>query len=208
MQLDTIDTSEHPSDWYIFEPRFLARSIGLARQYLDKNMPDEVPTTTDKEFDRLLQLQPANFWLNCAEMAELIHNGYPLDLINYKDCLTVYTYVQNHLEKAMKVLVNNINTMNAPLDDLLMLDSFADRVFAHARFLMPKSGGAVGTMIQGLDITGLGQVSIFKAVTAPSLKDALITSTEEDDGYPKRESFASQIANLQTVGIENGTYTL
>jgi hypothetical protein len=58
MQLDTIDTSEHPSDWYIFEPRFLARSIGLARQYLDKNMPDEVPTTTDKEFDRLLQLQP------------------------------------------------------------------------------------------------------------------------------------------------------
>lgn len=207
MSNQTIDVSQHPSGWYIFEPRFLVRTIHLARHFIDKNMPAEVPTTQDKELDRLLAQQPANFWLNAAQMAELCYQGYPVSLVEYTDSLTVYTYVQNHLDTAMKVLVNSINTIEAPLDDLAILEAFADRVFAHARFLMPKSEGAVGSMIQGLDMTGLGLASIFKVATATNLKDAMMpVQAEEDDGYPKRTSYASQIAELQMRGIEQGTY--
>jgi hypothetical protein len=196
-----IDVTLHPSGWYIFEPRFLVQSIQLARQQIDKNFPKEVPTTEDKELDRLIPLQPAKFWLNVAQMAELCYQGYPLSLVNYQDSLPVYTYVQNHLEQAMKVLVNSLNSNQAPLDDLMILEEFASRVFAHARYLMPKSDGANASLISGLNLSGLGQISIFKA----AMKTATV---QEDDGYPKRQSFTGQIAQLQTQGITDGTYSI
>ena len=170
-------------------------------------MPREVPTTEDKEFDRQLARQPAKFWLNCAQMAELCHNGYPVSLVEYNDSLTVYTYVQNHLEQAMKALLGSMHVLEAPLDDLMILEEFAGRVFAHARFLMPKGQGPAPGLITGLDLSGLGETSIFKVATAKTLKEA-IAPVEEDDGYPKRISFASQITQLQMQGVENGTYRL
>lgn len=207
---EKIDTSAHPSGWYIFEPRFLVKTIHLARQVIDKNMPAEVPTTTDGEMDRLLQMQPANFWLNVAQMAELCHSGYPVDLVVYEDSLKVYTYVQNHLECAMKALVNSINTVEAPLDDLMILDEFAGRVFAHARYLMGKTDLTPVSMISGLNITGLGENSIFKAVGNKSLDPAKVKAeaTPEDDGYPVRSSFAGQIAQLQANSYSTGGWAL
>lgn len=205
-----IDTSEHPSWWYIFEPRFLARTIQLARSYIDKNMPDEVPTTSDREMDRLLQMQPANFWLTVTQMAELCQLGFPLDLVEYNDSLKVYTYVQNHLETAMRSLMSGMNAADPEtLEDLMVLEEFAGRVFAHARFLMGKVESGEVSMISGLTLAGLGENSIFKAASNKTLDSSVVkATTEEDDGYPKRTSFASQISMLQAKNMENGAYRL
>lgn len=199
--MQEIDVSQHSSDWYIFEPRFLAQTIQLAQFFINKDAPAEVPTTEDKELDRQLAQQPARFWLNCAQMAELVHNGYPLSLVNYNDSLPVYIYVQNHLEMAIRALTNSMHTRDAPLDDLLILEAFAARVFGHARYLMPKSGGPSQGLITGLDITGLGESSIFKAAASKSLTEATAAPVEEDDGYQKRISYASNIVSLQISAI-------
>lgn len=201
-----IDVSEHPSDYYLFEPRFLVGTIQLALTVIEETHNFSHAHTGDRAMDRDLQYKPARVWLNIDQMIKIIQAGYRTSLVNEQDSLQVYVYIQNHLDTAMRFLSGSMHHVKAPLDDLIALDKLADMVFVYARIQMGKDDTAPEGMIAGLSLSGMGENSIFKAAATKSLDQQAAAS--EDDGYPKRKPYAAQLMDLVHSGIEAGTYQL
>lgn len=121
------------SDVYIFERTFLVRTTHAAT--LD---PIEVEmfgivSTGVKNYDPPIE-RPTTCYLSIAKMATIFDKGHPIALINKADVKRVYEYIQYHLESWMSVLANGINAIEAPFDDLLILDRFASSVYGVAAY--------------------------------------------------------------------------
>jgi hypothetical protein len=69
-----------------------------------------------------------------ARMAEHFKKGVPIRVIKYSDTKTIYESVTRHLDAWKYQIEDGINVNNAPFNDLIMLDEFANSVYEHAKF--------------------------------------------------------------------------
>lgn len=134
-------------------------------------------------YDADISNQMVTMYLTVDNMVEYYRHMVPLRVIESKDTKKIYEDVSAHLEAWKYQLDNAINIGDAPIEDLILLDRFAQTVYGHAKFEF-RSENANSVFAQYLDRISLLNSSNF--FTAP--ESQVTTFNKIDDNYETRDS--------------------
>lgn len=87
-----------------------------------------------KEMDNDLQNQWTTTMATVAQMVELYQRGIAVKVILEKDTKQIYEFISDHINAWRQQLERGINIGNAPIDDLIAMDEFANLVYENAKY--------------------------------------------------------------------------
>ena len=90
-------------------------------------------TTVDKKLDKDLLTIDTKVVIPVVRMIEHHSNGYRVK-ISYENTLEIYDNISLHLYKWRRLIETSINRIDAPIDDLLNFDEFADELFNYIKY--------------------------------------------------------------------------
>lgn len=77
-------------------------------------------------------------YINIAQMVDFYKEGVTVAVVNKDDTKAIYEAIEQHLVAWKSKLQYGINIGNAPVDDLMAMDQFANAVYDHAKHLLPR----------------------------------------------------------------------
>lgn len=126
------DPSKHTAAYKIFHYKFIC---SIAAMHLQRQEHLEVfgyVTSGDAKVDRALALADMHVQLTIAAMAQFYDEGIPFKLVDPRDSVKIYQYINQHLLD-WKQHIEFSSTTEAPIDELRKLDLVAAEVYQHAR---------------------------------------------------------------------------
>lgn len=93
-----------------------------------------VPTSGNKEMDRVFANSNCNARLTIAEMAIVFDNGANITLKHQEQSADIYQIIIDHLVSWRKQVTDSQGRIDVPLDDLEKLDRLAAEVFKIAKY--------------------------------------------------------------------------
>jgi len=169
-------------------PHLLSRSESDIRNF-------GVRMSGDKKVDQALAGQLLTTAISIAKMVEYHKQGIPIRVVKYTDVPTIYDYISKHLDAWKVHLENGLNTGDAPIDDLVAMDEFANLVYDKAKFQFTRE---TANSILLRSMTGklsINQSNFFKQNTKAN--EVINGTTEPDkmkpdeDQYPERKGYSS-----------------
>jgi hypothetical protein len=164
-----------------------------------------MPVTGNSIVDKSM----ANQWITTsiciAKMVEYHKDGVPIRVVNISDTKIIYEHITKHLQAWRLRLERGINIGDAPIDDLVAMDAFANSVYAHAKYQFTRgiAGSILMRHMSGVMKLNKTNMIKIKPEVAPSADEDGITrinSEKEEDNYPQRESL-SDIFKNRAVGF-------
>lgn len=129
-----IDASKD-STFYIWDMLFMASVPESALINIEEYKIRGRPSTGDLELDRMNSNALTTTWMNIARMVEFRTMGVPVRIHSDEDVKTIYEYIQHHLLAWSSKVQRGGNNIDAPLDDLLAMERFAEEIFQHAKWM-------------------------------------------------------------------------
>lgn len=118
--------------WYCSFSRNLTTSA-LYHQTFGK------PSTGFKAQDKLCQDEVVSTMITIDTMVEYHRRGISIEVMNYDDTKKIYECIQKHLNAWKTHLQTSVNLLhNPPVEDLVELDRFANKIYDKAKYLIPK----------------------------------------------------------------------
>lgn len=183
-----IDTSSYLWD-YLFKCR-IPNLQTMSEEYIRFF---GMPTTGDPGIDKALNDQWITTMIPISKMVEYSRQGISIKIVKYDDVKTIYNYISLHLQAWKNQIGNGLNIGDAPIDDLIALDEFANLVYDHAKYQFTRSM-ADSILARHLGtVNKLNKTNFFKPninINNPDDKITKINSIEEDNKLPERESLA------------------
>lgn len=93
-------------------------------------------THGDKAIDREMANQLITTFLPIVDMAEYYKNNVTIHIAKRSDLPVIYDLVEAHLNAWKYHLGRGLNTRKAPIEDLMLLDKFANSIFGHTKYEM------------------------------------------------------------------------
>lgn len=168
----------------------------LASRTVEDVREKGVVVTGIPEIDNDIQNQLLTTYISIAKMSVYFNEGIPIKLCDPKDARDIYESISLHIHSWKAQLERGINIGDAPIDDLILLDRFANSIYEHGKFEFTKD---VLDSLMGKHMTGLQRVSaanFFKSGAMDTLKAASetggVTKINEikEDTPPDRDSLA------------------
>lgn len=124
-----IDTTEKIWEWY----------FKASIPYLQSRMIDHIrllgtPISGIKAVDKELANQWVTTMLTIDQMVELYKRGVPVRVPIVSDTKQIYDFISQHIYAWKQRLERGINIGDAPIEDLIALDEFANIVYEHAKY--------------------------------------------------------------------------
>lgn len=178
---------------YIFDYLFKCRIPNLQTMSEEYIRFFGMPTTGDPSIDKAMADQWITTMIPISKMVEYSKQGITIKVVKYEDVKTIYSYISLHLQAWKNQIGNGINIGNAPIDDLIDLDAFANIVYDHAKFQFTRDIADSILERQMSTITRFNKSNFFK----PDIKvkdsdgDGITRiNSEPVDNFPKRESLS------------------
>lgn len=128
------------------------------------------------------------------KMVEYHKKGIPIQVVNYDDCEKIYQCVERHLRAWANLLQHGVNIGDAPIDDLIAMDEFANSVYSKAKYII-KDEIATSVFMQRISsITTLSRNTFGSAITKNTDK----VKREED--YAQRHEY-SEVFKKNVIGF-------
>lgn len=89
-------------------------------------------TSGDKHHDHAMQWEPKLCELPIHRIAELYGQGANISLVNREDTANMYKAITLHLSAWRNYLHDTYHPVDPPVDDLLLLDQLAAKLYPHA----------------------------------------------------------------------------
>lgn len=197
-----IDTTSKLWDYYyqVRVPYLQSRTIDDVRRHgvnvsgiaeIDKDIPNQWMTTM----------------MTVAQMADYFKEGVPIRVIKQSDVKEIYDNISNHIHAWKSRLERGINIGDAPVDDLILLDQFANTVYEHAKYQFTAD------MVNSLFAQHLSKVQKINAsnffahgaMPKPNQpgSEAGVTRINADDKHEDRDSlsefFKTRLINLRRI---------
>ena len=86
------------------------------------------------KLDRNIMNDWTNTEMPIAHMLEYYRNGLPVYIRNEKDIEVIYRAISDHIHVWKERLRVGVNIGDAPIQDLIDLDRFANTIFEHAKY--------------------------------------------------------------------------
>lgn len=147
-------------------------------------------TTGDKAFDKALLEERITRWLSINEMLEYYKRGKPFSIVNIQNAEEIYTTIHQYLLSWESRIKNSVNIGNAPIDDLIDLDSFAGKIHGYACETM-RVQKTQSSLMNYFASVGLGRGSVYTPEEA--------TNNEPKKHHSLAEIFSEAIMGRRSV---------
>jgi len=87
-------------------------------------------------YDADIKNQMISMQLSIAQMVDYFADGVPVYVVDTKDTKEIYEAISEHIYAWKARLERGINIGEAPIEDLINMDRFANSVYEHAKFLI------------------------------------------------------------------------
>lgn len=146
-----------------------------------------LPTMGNHMLDQQIHNEIVTVYITIDAMVEHYRAGTCIIIPNNEDLEAIYTTLNNYLGAWNRTLHHAVNTGNAPIEDLLLIDKFAGELYQQARLI---NGRKVPEPINFGALFG-SSVSFSRDTILKDTNDKQENAAEDDD---KHESFASVFA--------------
>ena len=89
-------------------------------------------------YDNDIDNQLLTTMLSISSMVDYFREGVPIRVVDHSDCKRIYEDISQHIYSWKSRLEHGINIGDAPIDDLIDLDRFANTVYEHAKYQFTK----------------------------------------------------------------------
>lgn len=158
--------NKRDSSYYIFNQKFYCsvphidmRSSGHIKLF-------GMPTSGIKEIDNETAHERIDTYLTINQMVEFFKRGSLVGVKKINDTKVIYERITDHLNAWKRQLQHGLNNNAAPVDELMILDNFANAVYAHAQYQFTEE------IIDSLLLRQIGGIMPFS-------RDNLIASMEK-----------------------------
>lgn len=130
------NTDTESAQYRIWNDRFLCQM-----KYIDTLSVDYIKifgtlTTFDSDLDRRSHNEIVDRYLTVIQMVEYYNDGVPLYIKKPEDSKDIYILIQTHLQNWKHELQVSLRPDSAPVEELEIMDKFADQVYEHAKFYL------------------------------------------------------------------------
>lgn len=164
-----------------------------------------VVVTGIREIDNDIPNQEMTTMLSISQMAEYFKEGVRIKVVNHGDVKTIYEYISQHIHTWKARLERGVNIGNAPVEDLILLDEFANTIYEHAKYQFTPE---IANSLIGQHFANLNRANVnkfFVGRTVPALNGPVEhpsnNSAEDAKKYPERDSigefFKNRLVNLR-----------
>lgn len=186
----------------IWDYYYLASFPDLASRSFDDIRTFGVRVSGIKAIDDDAHNRWTTTMLTIDQMVEYYRQDVPIRICNYSDTKEIYGHISKHLQAWKTQLENGINIGEAPIEDLILLDTFANTVYEHAKyeFTTDYIETALANRLSGLQRINV-QNFFTKRGWANVQSDGVlrINGTDEDkpaDRDPLGEFFKTRLINF------------
>ena len=200
-----IPEDKRDTAWYIFNKLYHCKLRLIDTMSVDYIKEFGMMSSGDSDLDRESANTLIDRMLTIAQMAEFFNKGVTIRVLKDADCVSIYNAITDHLI-AWKEQMNRIfNPSSAPIDDLKLLDKFAESVYKRAvpqmnnnQYESPLSRYFKGNL--RTIRTNIMQKPIEQSQSIYKVGN----QTEDDDKYPTRKSMADEFSGTGPVsGVVN-----
>jgi hypothetical protein len=153
----------------------------------------------DARYDRENATAMNTVMISIEKMLEYHVAGVPVAVARREDTKIIYEYIKNHLEAWAEVFRNTVNRQLVPVEDLILLDELANKVYEHARHHFDRK------WVEGIMTQTLGGIMghNFRNIMRPN-QSVTVPATEEEaqgaqdaylDKLPKRQELSEMLTN-------------
>ena len=177
---------------YLFDYLFKCRIPNLQTMSVEYISFFGMPTTGDQGIDKELADQWITTMIPISKMVDFHNQGISIKVVRYEDVKVIYNYISLHLQAWRKQIEHGINLGDAPIDDLIALDAFANTVYDHAKHQFTRTMADSILARHMSSIVRFNKDNFFKTEAPKENTSDGITriNSEEVDPHPKRESLA------------------
>lgn len=195
-----VPEAERTTIWYLKNKIFRVAVPQLrARSLRDMELFGTL-VSGDQRIDRENAASETICMISIDKMLEYHVANVPVRVIRREDTKTIYELIKNHLEAWAKVFSETLNTQMVPIEDLILLDEFANKVYEHARHHFDRKW-VQGKLSQGLaSIMSHNFQNIIQKGQAPgAATDQEMEAQAEKylEGLPKREELTDFFLSRQ-----------
>lgn len=163
-------------------------------QYID-TLSDEyiktvgVPSVGEEIYDRDMKYNLVNIMITIDGMVEHFKKGNTIRISNHSDTKVIYDIIVDYLNAWNNRLSNAINVNSAPVEDLRVLDTFAEKIYPHAKnhikFYDPT--------LKIINSFGVNHMDSMGMLTGTSVKEEIDKVPEKHDNLG--DLFAQAVAS-------------
>lgn len=154
-----------------------------------------------QEVDKDIVNQWFTTMLPVSTMVEYFKEGVPIKICSSKDVKEIYDSISQHIHAWKTRLERGINIGDAPIDDLIALDKFANVIYEHAKYQFTQDT-VDSIMIRHLtDVQKINVQNFFTKKPDSGTGDIVRINSEEEQQFPERdelgEFFKNRLINLR-----------
>ncbi len=170
----------------IWDEVYLCRVSNFKTMSADYIRVFGAPTTFDPAIDAQLSKELITVMISIAEMIEYFQEGIVVHIVKSTDTKFIYEAISKHITRWRDALATGINVGAAPVEDLVIMDQFAQEVYPHATAHFDKG------MVDSLFVRRLGSSGKFNPSNIlKNLKNSDIPAEiakKEKEVIPQRQS--------------------
>jgi len=191
------------TDYYIFEKLWWCRVPFNASRSVEHIKHFGTPMSGDPDRDRATANELVDRMLTIERMVEYTKTGVHVYVKNRNDCKEIYEAISLHLQSWKKHLESSLNTGDAPLQDLVDLDQFANLVYSHAKYQFTNQW--MEDVLQRHISSSLRVSRGNMFVAKPSIQPQDTRTDEEKlaEQYPDRQDMSDVFARRLQAGSLN-----
>lgn len=189
----------HEPRWYLWNERYLCKVPYIQSRSAEDIKMFGMPTSGYEEHDHATAHEPVHRMLAPIEMLELWQQGAQVAVVNREDTKRIYERFLAHLTAWKRELDSGFHLRSAPIDDLKVMDQFANVVYEHAKYHFTDEyvDSLFAKRIRG-SVTVNRESVLIKPIAVTINGDG--TTSEEERKFPARSSFAEVLASRELAG--------
>ena len=176
----------------IWENLYLVRMPSLDATSVDFLKAHGTYITGNKRIDQANVNSWLTTYINIAKMVELHKEGVTISVLNPGDTKRIYDSIEAHLLAWRSELEYGVNIGNAPVQDLMDMDRFANTVYHHAKYHITPE------FIDSLFARRIQDR--FKATPSKMLKPLLPDTPNDNTQMPDRSTQLSDFLKSRVFG--------
>lgn len=195
-----IPENQRGTDYYIFHEKYMCSVPYLASRSKEDIREFGVPSVGIKEMDNALISERIPRYLTIAQMLKFYKEGTTVGVSKESDTKRIYERITDHLEAWKVQLSRGLNNGDAPIEDLIDLDNFANSVYKHARHHMTEEIVHSFLLRQMDSIAPITRDSLMAKFNTIGRKNEAIKENKEineNDNLPRREEMSQFFSGYQ-----------
>jgi hypothetical protein len=192
-----------PAAWFIWNELYQVTIPYIQMLSIEELQQYGMPTAGDPGYDYGTANEMRLVMIPISEMVVYYSKGVQVSIVSKEDVKKIYERISDHLNQWKQNLEKSLNIGNAPLEDLKLMDRFANAVYEHAKYQFTDD--MISSFITRRMDTRHSSLNDMVERLENSTTKQQQEEKDMDDRYPKRESMSDYFQPYRNSKKKNHT---